>query len=252
MSQPEILVVDDDPAVLERVRRELTNQRFTVTTAASVLEAMRRLNRRPSPAAMILDIFLDRQPASSGLPEDGLALLKWVRRKLDLPIIMLSAIGAESVKILALNWGADDYVTKPFSALELAARVHAVLRRRRTTAEPASEVFRLGTVVIDCDRHQVSRDGAPVDVTHRELRVLEALARAGGKVLSRAEILDAAWGLGHHSEKRTVDVHIRHLRTKLEADPSRPEIILTVRGVGYRCGVGAERDTPSGGVASAA
>jgi two-component system, OmpR family, alkaline phosphatase synthesis response regulator PhoP len=251
MSQPEILVVDDDPSVLERVERELTDQRFAVATAATVLEAMRRLNRQPSPAAMILDIFLDRHAATAGLPEDGLALLKWVRRKLDLPIIMLSAIGAESVKVLSLNWGADDYVTKPFSVRELAARVNAILRRRGT-AEPASEVLRLGPVVIDRGSHQVSRDGEPVELTHRELRVLEALAQAGGKVLSRAQILDVAWGVGHHSERRTVDVHIRHLRKKLEADPSNPRIILTVRGAGYRCGLATKHGASGGGVASAA
>ncbi len=236
MSQPEILVVDDDPSVLNQVKTDLAGQRFAVRTAVSVLEAMHRLNHRPSPEAMILDISLGRDYSAPGLPEDGLSLLKWVRQELDLPVIMLSATRAESVKILALNWGADDYVTKPFSPQELTARVKAILRRGKA-AEPASEVMRLGPLAIDSKRHEVSRNGTLVDLTHREFRVLQALTQANGRVLSRSQILDAAWGVGHYSEERTVDVHVRHLREKLESEPAKPEIILTVRGVGYRCGL---------------
>ncbi len=244
MSQPEILVVDDDPSVLNQVKLDLAGQRFAVRTAVSVLEAMHRLNHRPSPEAMILDISLGRDYSAPGLPEDGLGLLKWVRQELDMPVIMLSATRAESVKILALNWGADDYVTKPFSPQELTARVKAILRRGKA-AEDEADSLRLGPLAIDTNRHQIRRDGEPVDLTHREFRVLEALARAKGRVLSRSQILDAAWGIGHYSEERTVDVHIRHLREKLEADPAKPEIILTVRGVGYRCGL-TEQDAPRG------
>ena len=243
MNQPEILVVDDDPSVLNQVKCDLAGQCFAVRTAASVLEAMHRLNHRPSPEAMILDISLGRDYSAPGLPEDGLGLLKWVRQELDLPVIMLSATRAESVKILALNWGADDYVTKPFSPQELTARVKAVLRRGRAS-EPDSDRLHLGPLTIDCHRHEVSRDGALVDLTHREFRVLQALTQANGRVLSRSQILDAAWGVGHYSEERTVDVHVRHLREKLEANPGKPEIILTVRGVGYRCGLSTGQSTP--------
>ncbi len=241
MNQPEILVVDDDPSVLNQVKCDLAGQRFVVRTAVSVLEAMHRLNHRPSPEAMILDISLGRDYSAPGLPEDGLGLLKWVRQELDLPVIMLSATRAESVKILALNWGADDYVTKPFSPQELTARVKAVLRRGKAS-EQDSERVRLGPLTIDSNRHEVSREGTLVDLTHREFRVLQALTQANGRVLSRSQILDAAWGVGHYSEERTVDVHVRHLREKLETDPGKPEIILTVRGVGYRCGLSAEQD----------
>ena len=236
MNKPEILVVDDDPSVLQQVKSDLAGQQFTVRTAVSVLEAVQRLNHRPSPQAMILDISLGRDFSAPGLPEDGLGLLKWVRQELDLPVIMLSATRAESVKILALNWGADDYVTKPFSPQELTARVKAILRRGKT-AEPELEAVQIGPLLIDSNRHEVVRDGQLVDLTHREFRVLEALTQARGRVLTRGQILDAAWGVGHYSEERTVDVHVRHLREKLESDPSKPEIILTVRGVGYRCGL---------------
>ena len=164
-----------------------------------------------------------------------------------MPVIMLSATRAESVKILALNWGADDYVTKPFSPQELTARVKAILRRGKAS-EPESDVVRLGPLAIDSNRHEVSRDGALVDLTHREFRVLQALTQANGRVLSRGQILDAAWGVGHYSEERTVDVHVRHLREKLEANPSKPEIILTVRGVGYRCGLSAEQGLAAGAI----
>ncbi len=244
MIQPEILLVDDDPSVLKQVKCDLAGQQFAVRTAVSVIEAMHRLNHRPSPEAMILDISLRRDRSAPGLPEDGLGLLKWVRRELDLPVIMLSATRAESVKVLALNWGADDYVTKPFSAQELTARIKAVLRRGKT-AEPESDCIRLGPLVIDSGRHQVSRNGELVELTHREFQVLEALAQARGRVLSRGQILDTAWGAGHYSEERTVDVHVRHLREKLESDPGKPEIILTVRGVGYRCGLEGESDSPA-------
>lgn len=244
MNQPEILVVDDDPSVLNQVKSDLAGQRFSVRTAVSVLEAMHRLNHRPSPEAMILDISLGRDYSAPGLPEDGLGLLKWVRQELDMPVIMLSATRAESVKILALNWGADDYVTKPFSPQELTARVKAILRRGKAS-EPESQCMRLGPLAIDSNRHEVLRDGALVDLTHREFRVLQALAQANGRVLSRSQILDAAWGVGHYSEERTVDVHVRHLREKLEADPGKPEIILTVRGVGYRCGLSTGQSDPA-------
>lgn len=251
MVQQEVLVVDDDLSVLNRVKDDLAGQRFAVRTAVSVLEAVHRLGHKPSPEAVILDISLGRDYSGPGLPEDGLGLLKWVRKDLDIPVIMLSATHAESVKILALNWGADDYVTKPFSPQELTARVKAILRRRGSS-ERSPRSFRVGSLLIDPNRHAVSRGDVPVELTHRELRVLEALARAKGRVLTRAQILDAAWGHGYYSEERTVDVHIRHLREKLESDPGRPELILTVRGVGYRCGLIPEQGGLDADVATAA
>ena len=191
------------------------------------------------PAAMVLDISLGGGTSAPDLPDDGLGLLEWVRDLVDIPIIMLSATQAEIVKIMALNMGADDYVTKPFSTHELAARLKAVLRRG-ASAQAEQGPLQLGPLRIDTNRPEVYRDGELVDLTLREFRVLETLAQASGRVLSRTQIMDSAWGPGHYSVERTIDVHVRHLREKLEADPSRPEIILTVRGVGYRFGLAAE------------
>ncbi|MCP3962807.1 MAG: response regulator transcription factor [bacterium] len=252
MSQQEILVVDDDRNVLDQVRCDLKEERFSVRTAASVLEAVQRLGLDPRPEAMILDISLGRDFSAPGLPEDGLGLLKWVRKDLDIPVIMLSATRAESVKVLALNWGADDYVTKPFSPQELTARVKAVLRRGRPSAEDEYEGLKLGPLVIDSNRHEVFKHGEPIDLTLREFGVLEALAQAQGRVLSRGQIMDAAWGPGHYSVERTIDVHVRHLREKLEDDPANPKLILTVRGVGYRSGLVLESSVPRMQLTSAA
>ncbi len=231
MQQDEILVVDDDTSVLDQVRGELVQEQFAVQTATCIPQAIERLAQDPLPNAMVLDISLGGSATEPDLPDDGLALLKWVRAAVDIPIIMLSATQAEIVKVMALNMGADDYVTKPFSAHELAARLKAVLRRG-SSAQASQGPLEHGPLRIDSTRHEVFRDGALVDLTLREFRVLEALASAEGRVLSRAQIMDAAWGPGHYSVERTIDVHVRHLREKLEADPSRPEIILTVRGRG--------------------
>lgn len=230
--------MDDDESVLHQVRSDLAERGFVVRSAVSVLEAVNRLSLAPTPDAVILDISLGRERSTPGLPEDGLGLLKWIRGKLDVPVVMLSATHAESVKVLALNLGADDYVTKPFSPQELAARMTAVLRRKETAdAGSAPDLLCFGSLVIDSTRHTVYLNEQPVELTLREFRVLEILAHARGRVLSRAQIMDAAWEPGHHSVERTVDVHVRHLREKLEADPGQPEIILTVRGVGYRFGL---------------
>lgn len=236
MHQDEILVVDDDTSVLEQVREELAQERFAVETAVSIPQAIERLAQDPMPDAMVLDISLGGAATAPDLPDDGLGLLKWVRKAVDIPIIMLSATQAEIVKVMALNMGADDYVTKPFSPQELAARLKAVLRRGGS-AQSTTGPLKCGPLRIDSTRHEVYKDGTLVDLTLREFRVLETLAQAAGRVLTRAQIMDAAWGPGHYSVERTIDVHVRHLREKLEADPSRPEIILTVRGVGYRFGL---------------
>ncbi len=256
MSQQEILVVDDDRSLLEIVKADLGRERYAVRTAASVPEAMERLRHPPHPDVMILDISLAPEPSAAGssrratnektswrtngsIPEDGLGLLRWLRRETDFPVIMLSGTHAESVKVLAFNLGADDYVTKPFGALELAARVRAVLRRAAPAAEDAL-CFRspLGAVLeIDPSRHTVLKDGQPVMLTHAEFGIVNSLAQARGRVLTRAQLLDAAFGTGHWVTERTIDVHVRRLREKVESDPGAPEIVLTVRGSGYRFGL---------------
>ncbi len=248
MSQQEILVVDDDRALLETVKANLAMERFAVRTAASVPEAIERLRHPPHPDAMILDISLEPELPRRGtrrtMPDDGLALLRWLRRETDFPVIMLSGTNAESVKVLALDLGADDYVTKPFNAQELAARVRAVLRRVTPVTE---DILRFrshrpnegGQVMLEIDpsRHTVRVGGEPVGLTQTEFGILNALAQAHGRVLSRAQLLDGVFGTEHWGAERTVDVHVRRLREKLELDPGKPEIVLTVRGVGYRFGL---------------
>ena len=249
MQNNEILVVDDDLSLLDRVGSELAQEHFAVRTANSIPRAVEELGSGPMPDALVLDISLGHPAAAPDLPDDGLGLLKWLRQAVDIPVIMLSATQAEIVKILALNMGADDYVTKPFSAHELAARLRAVLRRGTGRTPDSDGVLRCGRLWIDSNRHEVFKDGALIDLTLREFGVLESLARAEGRVLSRTQIMERVWGPGHHSVERTIDVHVRHLRTKLETDPGKPEIILTVRGVGYRFGlapdgVGSEPGLP--------
>ncbi len=243
MYQQQILVVDDDRAVLEMVKADLCRERFAVRTATSVPEAMERLCHAHPPDAMILDISLEpgrsapgfpQRGESEAIPDDGLGLLRWLRRQADTPVIILSGTDAESVKVLAFELGADDYVTKPFGARELAARLRAVLRR----AGPAGHAaLHFGPLEIDPSRHAVLMDGEPVELTHAELGILHSLARARGRVLTRAQLLDMVIGHQRWEAERSVDVHIRRLRKKLESDPGAPAIILTVRGVGYRFGL---------------
>ncbi len=235
MHQQEVLVVDDDRSVLETIRGDLCRERFAVRTAASVPEAIERLSRL-LPDAMVLDISLGLESSAPGLPGDGLDLLRWLRRRADLPVIMLSGTDAESVKVLALNLGADDYVTKPFGGHELTARLRAVLRRA-TGESTGDDVLHFGHLEIDPARHVVRVDGKPVQLTYTELEILKSLALARGRVLTRVQLLDAVFGAERWIQERTVDVHVRRLREKLESDPGAPEIILTVRGIGYRFGL---------------
>ncbi len=250
MSQQEILIVDDDRSLLEIVKAELGRERFVVWTAASVTAAIERLRRLPRPDAMILDISLEPEPAPPGrprkgasqaMPGDGLGLLRWLRRDAANlpPVIMLSGTDAENVKVMALDLGADDYVTKPFGVRELAARVRAVLRRIAPAAEETLSFRTLhgATLEIDAPRHMVRIDGESTDLTHAELGILTSLAHARGRVLTRAQLLDAVFGSGRWAAERTIDVHVRRLRQKVEPDPGTPEIVLTVRGAGYRFGL---------------
>ena len=241
MSPQEVLIVDDDRSLLEMMKSDLSREQFAVQTATSVPEAIERLHHTPHPDAMILDISLEPEPTAPGLPDDGLGLLRWLRRDTDFPVIMLSGTDAESVKVLALDLGADDYVTKPFGGRELAARLRAVLRR--VTPQPEGVLrFRSAagtgpTLTIDPARHSVEVDDQPVKLTHAELGILQALAQAHGRVLTRPQLLDAALGIGRWVSERTIDVHVRRLREKIEDDPGNPEIVLTVRGLGYRFGL---------------
>jgi len=223
MSGARILVVEDDASIRMGLEMALARQGFEVTSAADGREGL-RLARSGGFDLIVLDIML---PGLNG--HELLGRLRGAGD--DTPVLILSARGAEMDRILGLDLGADDYVTKPFSVGELLARVRALLRRR---APAARGTIRFGEVALDLDRMEVRRGGQRVELTRTELEVLAALARARGRVLSREQILDAVWGPGHHGTPRTVDNFVAQLRAKLEADPAHPRHILTVRGFGYR------------------
>jgi phosphate regulon transcriptional regulator PhoB len=220
-----VLVVDDERDIVELVRYHLEKDGFRCLVATDGPSAL-RLCREAGPDVLVLDRMLP------GL--DGLEITRQLRRDpatARLPIIMLTARADEVDRVVGLEVGADDYVVKPFSPRELVARVRALLRR--TGEPPARSVTRLGSLTVDEERHQVAVAGRPVELTAREFGLLVALLRAGGRVLSREQLLDAVWGYANAAEieSRTVDVHIRRLREKLGLAARH---IVTVKGAGYR------------------
>jgi phosphate regulon transcriptional regulator PhoB len=220
-----VLVVDDERDIVELVRYHLEKDGFRCLVATDGPSAL-RLCREAGPDVLVLDRMLP------GL--DGLEITRQLRRDAAtarLPIIMLTARADEVDRVVGLEVGADDYVVKPFSPRELVARVRALLRR--TGEPPAKTVTRMGVMTVDEGRHQVAVDGRAVELTAKEFGLLVALLRAGGRVLSREQLLDAVWGYANAAEieSRTVDVHIRRLREKLGAAARH---IVTVKGAGYR------------------
>jgi len=224
-----ILVVEDDQAMSVALKDGLGYEGYEVLLATTGPDGL-RLARACRPEAIILDVML---PGISGLD-----ICKRLRGEGDqVPIIMLTARGQEIDKVLGLRLGADDYVTKPFSFLELLARLEAVLRRTHSAAvEPGNgrECFAFGTVTVDFAHHEARRDGSRVDLTPREFRLLGFFVQHRGEVVSRDQLLAAVWGYSAIPFTRTVDVHIAKLRKKLEDNPEDPRYILTVHGMGYK------------------
>ena len=221
---PTVLVVDDAPDIVRLVRDYLEHAGFSVLTAANGPEALRTA-RSQRPDLIVLDL---------GLPgRDGLDVTRELRRESGVPIVMLTARSDESDKIVGLELGADDYVTKPFSAKELVARVRAVLRRAETAAQPADHV-RLGTLTIDVPRMTVHIAERPVELTPSEFAILLTMARQPGRVFTRAQLLDAVHGEAFEAYERAIDAHVKNIRRKLEPDPRSPHYVQTVFGVGYR------------------
>lgn len=226
MKPATILVVDDEQSLLNIVTAYLRAEGYTVHTAMdgpSGLKAARTFK----PDLIILDIMLPGM--------DGLELLQHLRRESNVYVIMLTARAEETDKVIGLSVGADDYLTKPFSARELVARVKAALRRYgQSGASVESNVLTFRRLRIDVGARQVWKDDQPVDLTAIEFDLLHVLAEYRGRVLSREQLLEQVWGHDFYGEERVVDVHLGHIRKKIEADPANPELIVTVRGVGYR------------------
>ncbi|MHB8635533.1 MAG: response regulator [Fimbriimonadaceae bacterium] len=221
--QMKVLVIDDEPAIVETIEAKLRKEGFTVFTAESAEEGM-RLVRRVKPDLLVLDIML---PLRSGLE-----LCRAIRRESTTPIIFLSAKAAEADRVRGLEIGGDDYIVKPFNLNELVARVRAVLRR--ASGEQLPEIVERGNLKLDPRRHEAWIDGKLLELSPREYALLHFLMRNAGQVFSREVLLDRVWGKDAFVSSRTVDVHVRWLRKRVEVDPDEPERILTVRGIGYK------------------
>ena len=220
---PHILIVDDEPKILRLVHDFLAAAGFRTSSARSGDEALMRV-RTEAPDLVILDL---------GLPGlDGLDVTRAIRRSGDLPIIMLTARDDESDKLVGLELGADDYVTKPFSPRELVARVRAVLRRQAGAA--ATSTLHAGDLVLDLSRMRLMRAGEPVELTATEFTLIAAMARSPGRVFTRSQLLDAIHGVAFESYERAIDAHVKNIRRKLEPDARSPRYLETVYGVGYR------------------
>ncbi|HLZ47443.1 MAG TPA: response regulator transcription factor [Candidatus Limnocylindria bacterium] len=219
-----ILLVDDEPKIVELARDYLEHAGFAVVSASDGSEALARA-RSDRPDLIVLDL---------GLPKlDGLDVARALRQGSSVPIVILSGRSDESDKLVGLELGADDYVTKPFSPKELVARVRAVLRRTERPVAPA-DIIRASDVTLDVPRMRVTAGGRDVELTPTEFQLLAALAREPGRVFTRSQLLDAVHGVAFESYERAIDAHVKNIRRKLEVDPGDPHYLQTVHGVGYR------------------
>jgi DNA-binding response OmpR family regulator len=219
-----ILAVEDDERIRAAVKLALEDEGWTVSEAATGEDALTQFQQEPSDVVLI-DIMLP------GV--DGFEVCRSIRRTSDVPIVMVTARADTHDVVAGLEAGADDYLTKPFAPKELSARIRALLRRARTS-EVSSPHLRFGDLEIVPDEGVVRRNGRDVHLTKTEFRVLVELAQSPGRVFSREVLLERIWGYGYFGDGRLVDVHVRRLRTKIEADPANPRHVVTVRGLGYK------------------
>lgn len=228
MSSGRILIADDEPSVRDSVGYALTQEGFEVTAATDGTDAESKLVDEVNFDLLILDIMM---PGPSGLD-----ICREVRSRSAVPIIILTAKDAEVDKVVGLEVGADDYMTKPFSVRELLGRVRAQLRRRELDRSPVGEATRIdsGPVTIDLVRHLASVRGEQISLTRSEFQLLRLLAGRPGEVFARSQIMEELWQTEFDGDERACDVHISNLRQKVERDPQHPELVLTVRGVGYK------------------
>lgn len=222
-----ILIVEDERSLVDSMRFMLEAEGYKVAAVEDGVGALRAV-REEAPSLVLLDLML---PGMSGID-----VCHQIRRESDVPIVMVTAKSTEADKVLGLEIGADDYITKPFSSRELLARVRAHLRRagRTGTLAAATEVLRGGSIELDVEGHVVRLDGQVVDLRPKEFELLEVLMRRKNRLASRDLLMDEVWGTDYFGDTKTLDVHIRRLRNKLEKDPSRPIHIVTVRGLGYK------------------
>lgn len=219
-----ILVVDDEKLLVKGIKFNLENEGYEVLTGSDGVEAVETVTSQPVDL-VILDLMMPRM--------DGLEACRQIREFSDVPIIMLTAKADDMDKLLGFEHGCDDYLTKPFNVLELKARVRALLRRSGGRKEEKANILTVGHITLDVDARNAYNDGVLTDLTAKEFDLMELLMRNPNRVFSRENLLDTIWGYEFHSDIRTVDVHIRRLREKLEQNPAAPEHILTKWGVGY-------------------
>lgn len=221
-----VLVIEDEASLASTLSYNLRKNGFNVSSAADGVEGLQAA-RRDRPDVIVLDLMLPRM--------DGLEVCRRIRAESDVPILMLTARGEELDKVVGLEMGADDYLTKPFSMRELMARIRALLRRTagRPSGDDASRIV-VGPIELDARGRTVKRDGSEVALKPKEFDLLFFLAKNAGQVFTREQLLEHVWGYDFFGGSRTVDVHIRWLREKLEEDPSHPRHLLTVRGIGYK------------------
>ena len=219
-----ILVVDDEELLVKGIRFNLQNEGYEVITGANGLEAVTAAKNQ-KPNLIVLDVMMPEM--------DGLTACAQIRTFSDVPIILLTAKTGDMDKLMGFESGADDYLTKPFNILELKARIRALLRRSGHSGEAPANTMTVGNITLDLDARNAYRSGEPVDLTAKEFDVIEFLMKNPNRVYSRESLLDTIWAYEYRSDIRTLDVHIRRLREKLEEDPANPQYIMTKWGVGY-------------------
>ena len=220
-----ILVVEDEESFSDPLSYLLRKEGYEVSVAADGTTALADFDRSAADL-VLLDLMLP------GLP--GTEVCRQLRARSNVPVIMLTAKDSEIDKVVGLELGADDYVTKPYSSRELLARVRAVLRRRSEPDELLPASLHAGPVRMDVDRHVVTVDGEPVSLPLKEFELLELLLRNAGRVLTRMQLIDRVWGSDYVGDTKTLDVHVKRLRAKIESDPGNPQLLTTVRGLGYK------------------
>jgi two-component system response regulator RegX3 len=220
-----LLVIEDEESFSESLQYLLSREGFEVAVAGTGPAGLAEFDRNGADL-VLLDLMLP------GLP--GTDVCRALRTRGDVPVIMLTARDSEVDKVVGLELGADDYVTKPFSGRELVARIRAVLRRRGDGADPAAVAVEAGPVRIDVDRHVVTVSGAAITLPLKEFELLELLVRNAGRVLTRDQIISRVWGTDYFGDTKTLNAHIKRLRTKVEREPSTPRHLVTIRGLGYK------------------